>query len=76
MELGASVAGTRWFPDHHFFTASELRELRRQDALLVTTEKDLVRIPPAEAEGIVPVPIDLRILRGEEQLDRALAEAT
>lgn len=76
LELGASVAGTRWFADHHFFTPGELRDLRRQDALLVTTEKDLVRIPPGEAEGIVPVPIDLRILRGEEHLDRALAEAT
>jgi tetraacyldisaccharide 4'-kinase len=74
LDLGATVVGTRWFGDHHFFTQAELRDLRRQDGLLVTTEKDLVRIPPRYAEGIVAVPIDLHVVRGEDHLDRALHE--
>ena len=74
LDLGANVAGTRWFADHHLFSEGELRALRREQGLLVTTEKDLVRIPSAQAHGIVAVPIDLRVVGGEENLDQALAE--
>jgi tetraacyldisaccharide 4'-kinase len=46
---GAEVIATRSFPDHHPYTNEELKELReaarRQNALLVTTEKDHIRIP-------------------------------
>ena len=72
LDLGADIAGTRWFPDHHRFTARELAELRRTDAQLVTTEKDLVRI--ADASGILAVPVSVEILRGEDALDAALRE--
>ena len=80
--LGARVVGTRWFPDHHFYSARELAQLRRAAALagadaLATTEKDLVRLPEAELTGpppIVAVPVDLRILAGEQALDAALDE--
>ncbi len=72
--LGAEIAGTQWFRDHHLYSAGELRELRRRagDALLVTTEKDLVRID--QPGGIVAVRLHLRILRGEDALERALGE--
>lgn len=46
--LGADVAGTRAFPDHHAFAAAELDALRAAAArglTLVTTEKDRVRLP-------------------------------
>jgi tetraacyldisaccharide 4'-kinase len=70
--LGAEIAGTRWFRDHHPFSARELTQLRAQatGATLVTTEKDLARIERPEA--IVAVPVELRILRGEDALERAL----
>ncbi|HEY6909353.1 MAG TPA: tetraacyldisaccharide 4'-kinase, partial [Myxococcales bacterium] len=70
--LGAQIAGTRWFRDHHPFSARELAELRAQaaGATLVTTEKDLARIE--QPQGIVEVKVELRVLRGEEALERAL----
>jgi tetraacyldisaccharide 4'-kinase len=72
--LGAEVVGARWFRDHHAFTPAELSALRSQakGALLVTTEKDLARIE--RPEGIVAVPVELRILSGEDALERALGE--
>jgi tetraacyldisaccharide 4'-kinase len=72
--LGGEIAGARWFPDHHLFTSRDLAAIRRlaAGALPVTTEKDLVRI--ADPAGIVAVRLDVRILRGEEVLDRALGE--
>ncbi|MGF1621191.1 MAG: tetraacyldisaccharide 4'-kinase [Rhodomicrobiaceae bacterium] len=46
---GATIAGERPFPDHHAFTAAEAEALLGQagnsGALLVTTEKDWIRIP-------------------------------
>ena len=72
--LGAEIAGMRSFRDHHYFSARELTQLRAQatGATLVTTEKDLARIK--RPEGIVAVPVELRILRGEDALERALEE--
>jgi len=72
LDLGAEIAGSRWFPDHHRFTQSQLAQLRRTDALLVTTEKDLARI--GDPAGIVAVPIDVEIVRGANALDEALRE--
>jgi len=47
-ELGVVVVGFRAFRDHHVYTGAEIEELQRaarlRDAILVTTEKDLVRI--------------------------------
>jgi tetraacyldisaccharide 4'-kinase len=68
--LGAEIAGTRWFPDHHFFSPRELLEVRTAGALPVTTEKDLARIP--RPEGIVAVRLAMRVLRGEDALRSAL----
>lgn len=55
-QVGAQIVETRDFPDHHMFTPAELDDLRRRaqtlGAQLVTTEKDLVRLPTAQREGI------------------------
>jgi tetraacyldisaccharide 4'-kinase len=65
--------GTRFFRDHHRFTADELRAVaaaaRAADAdALVTTEKDLVRLDAAgERAGLGPLP--LRTLRLSVALD-------
>lgn len=48
-EAGASIRKRTSFPDHHPFTAKELARLQREaeqdQARLVTTEKDHVRLP-------------------------------
>jgi tetraacyldisaccharide 4'-kinase len=58
---GAELAATKRYADHHAYTSSEIARLKSKarscDALLVTTEKDFVRLTPAEREGIHPVPV-------------------
>jgi tetraacyldisaccharide 4'-kinase len=79
---GARVVGSRWFRDHHAFSARDLFQLRRAAELagaelLVTTEKDWVRLQPSELAGpppIAAVPVDLRVLAGERALEAALDE--
>jgi tetraacyldisaccharide 4'-kinase len=59
--LGARVIGTRAFADHHRYTLLEIEAVKRiaanAGALLVTTEKDFVRIEPKRRDGILPVPV-------------------
>ncbi len=70
--LGAEIAGARWFRDHHRFSEGDLADVRSRaaGALLVTTEKDLVRIP--DPAGIVAVRLQMRVLGGEDALESAL----
>ena len=62
-ECGADIADTRSFADHHAFGRQELADLAaaaaKLDAALVTTEKDLVRIPAAQRSGIACLPVRL-----------------
>ena len=55
-DIGAELAETRAFPDHHPYSATEVQDLRERaralGAALVTTEKDAVRLAPAQCEGI------------------------
>ncbi|HKD23450.1 MAG TPA: tetraacyldisaccharide 4'-kinase [Rhizomicrobium sp.] len=59
---GADLAGTFAFADHHMFTAGEIARLREEarskNAMLVTTEKDFVRLAPAAREGIRAFPVE------------------
>ena len=50
----AIVVGSCFFADHHPYTDDEITELRAVggDAMLVTTEKDFVRLSTAQREGI------------------------
>lgn len=54
--VGVELVGTFAFPDHHPYAADEIAQLRRDaqrgHAQLVTTAKDIVRIPPADRDGI------------------------
>jgi tetraacyldisaccharide 4'-kinase len=58
-QSGGHLIGTRAFPDHHPFTPLECQELSdlatRDQALLVTTEKDFVRLPKGFPALAVPV---------------------
>jgi len=75
-ELQAVLVGSRFFPDHHRFTQGELDDLQRaakrnQAEMLLTTEKDLVRLPsgfPAWA-----VRLEVKILEGADTLSDRLA---
>jgi tetraacyldisaccharide 4'-kinase len=51
---GAHVIGSCFFADHHPYTEDEILELKAVagDAMLVTTEKDFVRLSIASREGI------------------------
>ncbi|HEY9870661.1 MAG TPA: tetraacyldisaccharide 4'-kinase [Candidatus Obscuribacterales bacterium] len=60
-DLGATVAGTRCFPDHHWYTPGDLLGLARQFKscradIMVTTAKDAARLP-AEFASKLPVHI-------------------
>jgi tetraacyldisaccharide 4'-kinase len=70
-DLGAEVIVTEAFPDHHYFKPDEINALlsyaKSEDALLVTTEKDMVRIKKiVEDESIVFLEVDIFFLSGEE----------
>ena len=70
-ELGAEVIVTESFPDHHYFKPDEINALlsyaKSEDALLVTTEKDMVRIKKVvEDECILFLEVDVQFLKGEE----------
>ncbi|OAS22457.1 tetraacyldisaccharide 4'-kinase [Methylobacterium platani] len=62
-DLGADPRETRAFPDHHAFTAAEAghlaAEAARRGLLLVTTEKDRVRLPAAMPVATLPVVLEL-----------------
>jgi tetraacyldisaccharide 4'-kinase len=60
-KLGAEIADAQAFPDHHVYSHGELEQLRNKArvirAVLVTTEKDFVRLPPAQRQDIRYVPV-------------------
>jgi tetraacyldisaccharide 4'-kinase len=59
--LGVPVVETAPFADHHFYSQADIARLRRAadkaGARLVTTEKDYVRLPPADRTGIIAIPV-------------------
>ena len=62
--LGAILVGVQAFPDHHPFRAAEIDMLRRNaarlDAGLITTRKDIVRLPPEGRAGIDVLDAEIR----------------
>src|SRR6266513_4352610 len=80
--LGANVDLALRYIDHHYYTEAELRSfinrcIRRDLALIITTEKDAVRMPRLP-EADVKVPIDvmrveIEILSGHETWEHCVA---
>ncbi|AKQ65271.1 Tetraacyldisaccharide 4'-kinase [Myxococcus hansupus] len=72
--LGVELRDAALYPDHHRFTAEELRDVQsraaRQGARVVTTEKDAVRLPPGFE--VWTVRLGVEVLEGESHLRRAL----
>jgi tetraacyldisaccharide 4'-kinase len=74
--LGASLADSRGFTDHHPYSSTDMdmliRLARAHEARLVTTEKDWVRIPQTHRAEIISVPVALTF-KGDA-IDALLAE--
>jgi tetraacyldisaccharide 4'-kinase len=70
-EDGVEVAAARIFSDHHPYLPREIHGLERlaarRGATLVTTEKDLVRLPPGQRARIVALRIEA-VVHDEERL--------
>ena len=80
-EKGISCVGWREFPDHYHYAAADLAELATQAresgaTALVTTLKDLVKLPDSAIEGlpIWAVEIEARVVRGADDLHAALMQ--
>jgi tetraacyldisaccharide 4'-kinase len=61
--VGAVLVDTRSFPDHYPYQAAHIKRLRheadRAQARLVTTAKDIVRVPPANRSGIEVLEVEI-----------------
>jgi tetraacyldisaccharide 4'-kinase len=81
-QLGAALLGFRTFPDHHRYTSADLTALAHWadslpgDCVLVTTQKDLVKIPRTHLgrRELWAVCVRLRVRAGQAVLDRLLKE--
>src|SRR2546427_4739411 len=80
--LGAHVDLALRYIDHHYYTEAELRSfinrcIRRDLAMIITTEKDAVRIPHLpEAEVKVPIyfmRVEIEILTGHETWEHCVS---
>lgn len=64
-QMGAEIVGTVAFADHCDYPPAVLRRLHRratsEGAMLVTTEKDAVRLPPAFRREVVVVQVFLEL---------------
>jgi tetraacyldisaccharide 4'-kinase len=78
--LGAHVVRSRRFLDHHPFTALEVARVieeahANEAALIVTTEKDAVRLPRLEVDTmpIVFLRVNVKIVRGASDFSDCVA---
>lgn len=62
--LGAELVDAQSFPDHHRFRDREIEQLlraaKRAQARLITTAKDIVRVPPATRPDIEVLEVEVR----------------
>jgi tetraacyldisaccharide 4'-kinase len=76
--LGAQVVATRDFPDHYRYRPEDVMGMvehaAKRDAVLVTTAKDAVRLPPGALNMVHVLPIELEWER-PEALDAVLGRA-
>jgi tetraacyldisaccharide 4'-kinase len=59
--IGAQILEARPYGDHHIYTKTEMTRLkaiaRARNAVLVTTEKDFVRLTQTDRDGVVFLPV-------------------
>lgn len=78
-KLGAQILMKETFPDHHFFTLSEIKTIlelaKKENAVIVTTEKDMVRLKKIiEDESILYLGVELKFFSGEEEIKNMIRE--
>lgn len=77
--LGATIIATHEFADHAPIAPQMLTRMRAEakarNAMLVTTEKDSVRLPAAARAGVIALPVRLEF-SDSAALDTALAKIT
>ena len=60
------------FPDHHFYTDRQLADIfkiaDKNNALVVTTEKDYVKLPKSFKKKIYPIKIELHLSKSDKLL--------
>ena len=71
-ELGLNVVKTVEFQDHHFYTEEELESLLKEGLQLITTEKDIVKIPPQFQKEILVLKLKLQSSQINEIEDKLL----
>ena len=73
-ELNAELVDAHSFADHHMFDTGEIARLKaaakEKNAVLITTEKDFVRLTPADRDGITSLPVEAKF---ETALDGVLS---
>lgn len=73
---GAEIILSKRFPDHHYFTQAELEKMRieseKTGAVIVTTEKDAVKIPKDFQVFVCGVKIEW--IQGEEEFTKTLMD--
>lgn len=61
-EAGAEIVATRWYPDHHAYTESDLEQIvsraKSVAALPITTSKDMVKLPSDAPVGVVEIEVE------------------
>ncbi len=62
------------FPDHHWYDLADMARVARESGgvPVVTTEKDLVRIPPETPFTVGALRVEVEYLSGWEELSRAI----
>ena len=78
--VGARVVGSTFFPDHHFYTTEEvgniMREAASHDAIVVTTEKDIVKLKRiVDEDRLYYLQIGVDFIEGERHLVDLLEDA-
>lgn len=83
VQAGAKVIEFRTYPDHYAYNARDVEDLRgwageqAKDCLVVTTQKDLVklRLPNLGGKALWALRVGLQFGAGQEALDQKLLEA-
>lgn len=71
-ELGLNIVKTVEFQDHHFYTEEELKNLLKEGLQLITTEKDIVKIPIQFQKKILVLKLALESKKINEIEDKLL----
>ena len=76
--LGGKLLHSFRYPDHHYYTAADLAEIKKitgEKVLIITTEKDLVRIEDGQLDDrLLALAVEIEFLKDEDKfLEKVLA---